>query len=82
MYGNIVKNMIPDSPFVKQSGRARLSMVEPDIEKLLGLVSLYTGEEIISEIIKPPFDSTVLDKKLMGLPISKEEALKISKCIR
>ena len=55
---------------------ARLSIVEPDIEKLLGLVSLYTGEEIISEIIKPPFDSTVLDKKLMGLPISKEEALK------
>ena len=53
-----------------------MSMVEPDIEKLLGLVSLYTGEEIISEIIKPPFDSTVLDKKLMGLPISKEEALK------
>ena len=47
---------------------ARLSGLFEDIEKLHSVASRHARTELMYELIGHPFDSTVLDQLLMGLP--------------
>jgi len=53
---------------------ARLSGINPvwkigqDLEKLSFLASRYARTELMYKLIKKPFNSTILDKLIMGLP--------------
>lgn len=48
---------------------ARLSALEQDTERLFSLASRHARIELIFELIGRPFDSTGLDRLLMGLPV-------------
>lgn len=48
---------------------ARLSGHEQDIERLFFLASRHARTEFIFDLIGRPFDSTELDRSLMGLPV-------------
>ena len=48
---------------------ARLSALEQDTERLFFLASRHARTELIFELIGRPFDSTELDRSLMGLPV-------------
>jgi len=52
---------------------ARLSAVKHDTEDLLKSVSDYAGLEIICELTKRPFNSTLADKRLMQVEINRED---------
>jgi hypothetical protein len=49
---------------------ARLSALEQDPERLFFLASRHARTELMFELIGRPFDSTGLDRLLMGLPMA------------
>jgi len=49
---------------------ARLSGLQQDIERLFFLASRHARTELMFELINRPFDSTELDRSIMGLPVA------------
>ncbi|MGA2669907.1 MAG: hypothetical protein ABSF21_00595 [Dehalococcoidia bacterium] len=49
---------------------ARLSMFEQDTKRLSFIASRHARTELIFELISRPFNSTELDRALMGLPVA------------